>query len=51
MTTNHLTELQRMSAPLFLGESGGWGYGMAAPGPLPEAADPPVPWCRWSTGE
>ena len=44
MTTNHLTELQRMSAPLFLGESGGWGYGMAAPGPLPEAAEPPVPW-------
>jgi CubicO group peptidase (beta-lactamase class C family) len=44
MTTNHLTASQRASAPMFLGESGGWGYGMAAPGPLAEGAEPPVPW-------
>ena len=41
MTRNHLTEAQRASAPLFLGEHGGWGYGMAAPGPT--RAGPPEP--------
>lgn len=32
MTSDHLTAAQRASALLFLGQ-GGWGYGMAAPGP------------------
>lgn len=42
MTANHLTEEQRATARLFLGEHGGWGYCMAAPGPLSGA--PPIPW-------
>jgi len=33
MTRDHLTAAQRASAALFLGPHGGWGYGMAAPGP------------------
>lgn len=33
MTRDHLTAAQRTSASLFLGVYGGWGYGMAAPGP------------------
>jgi CubicO group peptidase (beta-lactamase class C family) len=42
MTRNHLTDEQRASARLFLGEYGGWGYGMAAPGPI--EGEPPIPW-------
>jgi CubicO group peptidase (beta-lactamase class C family) len=42
MTHDHLTAEQRASSRLFLGEHGGWGYGMAAPGPI--AGEPPVPW-------
>jgi CubicO group peptidase (beta-lactamase class C family) len=42
MTRNHLTEEQRAANTLFLGEHGGWGYGMAAPVPL--EGEPPVPW-------
>jgi CubicO group peptidase (beta-lactamase class C family) len=42
MTRNHLTPEQRLSATLFLGEHGGWGYGMAAPGPV--TGEPPIPW-------
>ena len=42
MTRNHLTEEQRAANTLFLGEQGGWGYGMAAPVPL--EGEPPVPW-------
>jgi CubicO group peptidase (beta-lactamase class C family) len=41
MTRNHLNEAQRASAQIFLGEHGGWGYGMAAPGPT--RAGPPEP--------
>ena len=41
MTRDHLTAAQRASATLFLGEHGGWGYGMAAPGPT--RAGPPEP--------
>jgi CubicO group peptidase (beta-lactamase class C family) len=41
MTRDHLTEAQRASAPIFLGAHGGWGYGMAAPGP--SRAGPPEP--------
>lgn len=41
MTRNHLTEAQRAAAPIFLGAHGGWGYGMAAPGPT--RAGPPEP--------
>ena len=41
MTRDHLTEAQRASAPIFLGEHGGWGYGMAAAGPT--RAGPPEP--------
>ena len=33
MTRDHLTAAQRAVGPIFLGEHGGWGYGMAAPGP------------------
>jgi CubicO group peptidase (beta-lactamase class C family) len=44
MTTDHLTDAQRGTAPLFLGRTGGWGYGMAAPGPLAPGTEPPVPW-------
>ncbi len=33
MTRDHLTADQRASAQLSLGEHGGWGYCMAAPGP------------------
>jgi CubicO group peptidase (beta-lactamase class C family) len=42
MTTDHLTPEQRAASTLFLGEHGGWGYGMAAPGPVNN--EPPVPW-------
>ena len=49
MTRNHLTAQQRASARLFLGEHGGWGYGMATPGPI--TTDPPVPWgIGWTGG-
>ncbi len=49
MTRDHLTAAQRASAPIFLGEHGGWGYGMAAPGPL--TGPPPVPWgFGWNGG-
>lgn len=50
MTADHLTAAQRASGSLFLGDQGGgWGYGMAAPGPL--AAEPPVPWgYGWNGG-
>jgi CubicO group peptidase (beta-lactamase class C family) len=41
MTRDHLSAAQRASAPLFLGSHGGWGYGMAVPGP--SRADPPEP--------
>jgi CubicO group peptidase (beta-lactamase class C family) len=41
MTRDHLTAAQRASAPIFLGQHGGWGYGMAAPGPT--RAGPPEP--------
>jgi CubicO group peptidase (beta-lactamase class C family) len=42
MTRDHLTDAQREPATLFLGRHGGWGYGMAAPGPI--SREPPVPW-------
>jgi CubicO group peptidase (beta-lactamase class C family) len=42
MTRDHLSAEQRASAPMFLGEHGGWGYCMAAPGPI--SGEPPVPW-------
>jgi CubicO group peptidase (beta-lactamase class C family) len=50
MTVDHLTADQRASGSLFLGgQGGGWGYGMAAPGPL--AGEPPVPWgYGWNGG-
>ena len=49
MTTDHLTAAQRASAPMFFGEHGGWGYCMAAPGPLQGV--PPVPWgFGWNGG-
>jgi CubicO group peptidase (beta-lactamase class C family) len=49
MTRDHLTAAQRASAPLFLGRHGGWGYGMAAPGP--SRAAPPEPWgYGWNGG-
>jgi CubicO group peptidase (beta-lactamase class C family) len=49
MTRDHLTASQRASASIFFGESGGWGYCMAAPGPL--AGPPPVPWgFGWNGG-
>ena len=41
MTRNHLTDAQRAAAPIFLGAHGGWGYGMAAPGP--SRLGPPEP--------
>jgi len=49
MTRDHLTAEQRAAAKLFLGGHGGWGYGMAAPGPI--AGEPPVPWgIGWTGG-
>lgn len=50
MTTDHLTADQRASGALFLGvQGGGWGYGMAAPGPV--TGDPPFPWgYGWNGG-
>jgi len=48
MTRDHLTAAQRASATLFLGDHG-WGYGMAAPGPL--RGEPPIPWgFGWNGG-
>jgi CubicO group peptidase (beta-lactamase class C family) len=41
MTRDHLTDAQRTSATPFLGNHVGWGYGMAAAGPL--TGEPPVP--------
>jgi CubicO group peptidase (beta-lactamase class C family) len=41
MTRDHLTAAQRASAGLFLGPHGGWGYGMAAPGPSRAGAPEP----------
>jgi CubicO group peptidase (beta-lactamase class C family) len=41
MTRDHLTPAQRASATLFLGQHGGWGLCMAAPGPT--RASPPEP--------
>ncbi len=49
MTRDHLTERQRASAQLFLGEHWGWGHGMAAPGPV--KGEPPMPWgFGWNGG-
>jgi CubicO group peptidase (beta-lactamase class C family) len=49
MTSDHLTASQRASALLFVGESGGWGYCMATPGPV--NGEPPVPWgFGWNGG-
>ncbi len=49
MTKDHLTAAQRAGARPFLGEHGGWGYGMAAPGPV--AGDAPTPFgYGWSGG-
>ena len=48
MTRDHLTAAQRASTTLFLGPLG-WGYCMAAPGPVRGA--PPVPWgFGWNGG-
>jgi CubicO group peptidase (beta-lactamase class C family) len=41
MTRDHLTAEQRASAGFFLAPYGGWGYGMAAPGPVSD--EPPKP--------
>jgi CubicO group peptidase (beta-lactamase class C family) len=49
MTRNHLTDAQRASAPVFLGTHGGWGYGMAAPGPT-RAAPPEPSGYGWNGG-
>jgi CubicO group peptidase (beta-lactamase class C family) len=49
MTRNHLTEAQRASAPVFLGTHGGWGYGMATPGPT-RAAPPEPSGFGWNGG-
>ncbi len=49
MTRDHLTAPQRSSTELFLGEHGGWGYCMGAPGPI--TGEPPVPWgFGWNGG-
>ena len=49
MTSDHLTAAQRASARVFFGEHGGWGYCMAAPGPV--RGEPPVPWgFGWNGG-
>jgi CubicO group peptidase (beta-lactamase class C family) len=49
MTQNHLTDDQRAPVKLFLGEHGGWGYGMAAPTPI--TGEPPIPWgMGWNGG-
>jgi CubicO group peptidase (beta-lactamase class C family) len=49
MTQNHLTDEQRAPVKLFLGEHGGWGYGMAVPGPI--TGEPPIPWgYGWNGG-
>jgi CubicO group peptidase (beta-lactamase class C family) len=42
MTRDHLTAAQRAGSPPFLSKSEGWGYGMAAPGPVD--GELPVPW-------
>ena len=49
MTRDHLTAAQRASALIFLGEHGGWGYGMAAPGPT-RAALPEPSGYGWNGG-
>jgi CubicO group peptidase (beta-lactamase class C family) len=48
MTSNQLTPEQRAAARLFLGEHGGWGYGMGTPGPI--EGEPPKPWGNGWTG-
>jgi CubicO group peptidase (beta-lactamase class C family) len=49
MTRDHLTAAQRAGSMPFLSGSEGWGYCMAAPGPLD--GDPPVPWgFGWNGG-
>jgi CubicO group peptidase (beta-lactamase class C family) len=49
MTRDHLTAAQRAGSPPFLSESEGWGYCMAAPGPVD--GEPPVPWgFGWNGG-
>src|SRR5262249_18471608 len=42
MTTDHLTAEQRAPYPMFLGEHGGWGYGMATP--AAGSSSQPLPW-------
>ena len=49
MTRDHLTAAQRASARIFLGAHGGWGYGMAAPGPT-RAAPPEPSGFGWNGG-
>ena len=49
MTRDHLTAAQRASAPIFLGQHGGWGYCMAAPGPT-RAAPPEPSGYGWNGG-
>ena len=48
MTRDHLTASQREEAAPFVGPGFGWGYGMAAPGPL--SGEPPQPWGYGWTG-
>jgi CubicO group peptidase (beta-lactamase class C family) len=49
MTHNQLSDEQRAPNKLFLGEHGGWGYGMATPGPI--SGEPPKPWgFGWNGG-
>ncbi|HEX6508379.1 MAG TPA: serine hydrolase domain-containing protein, partial [Chloroflexota bacterium] len=49
MTRDHLTAEQRESAQFFLRPYWGWGYRMAAPGPV--TGQPPVPWgFGWNGG-
>ncbi len=49
MTSDHLTADQRGEAPPFLNAQEGWGYCMAAPGPL--EGEPPEPWgYGWNGG-
>jgi CubicO group peptidase (beta-lactamase class C family) len=49
MTRDHLTAAQRAGSLPFLSGQQGWGYGMAAPGPVD--GEPPVPWgFGWNGG-